>query len=188
MKDIEKLYNLYNKAFSSEKTDLMSCSFDSIEKINLSSSTSECFGFDKIKEIVFNNKLAVCSVDSLYFDISNDKLYFIEFKNQKYRNAKNNFLSSQIDSYITNRYISSFDQCINLKKINLIAVLVLSIAKNSNFFAALNAAKISGSTFSALENLKKKLIGISLLSENLFYKDVLILSEKEFDHKFKKTT
>lgn len=186
MTDIEKLYDLYCKHYSGSIDTFEQCSIDlSGGGIPLCHSQTKCFNFDKIKHHTYINNDPVCSVDSLYFDIPNNCLYFIEFKNRDIYEAKGNFIRSERESYITNRYLSTFGENINLSNIRLQAIIVISEDKNSNYYAKLLHSKhIGESKDKVLERFKSNLINYSFLSEKLFYNDVKIYNEKQFDSEF----
>lgn len=186
MSDIEILYDFYKKHFSSTIDTFENCSLDMENGVNLSHSQTKCFNFDKIKNIVFSGADSCCSVDSLYFDINNNVLYFIEFKNSKIKTSKGNVIRSCRESYIINRFISTFSGIVDIHNINFCSLLVASESKNSNTFQTLRLIDRAGSgdlpTSVAL--IETNLRNVSYLNESLFFSDVKIFSESQFDSAF----
>ena len=186
MSDIEILYNFYNNHFSSTIDTFENCSLDRINRLNLSHSKTKCFNFDKVKRIVFVNEDSCCSVDSLYFDLDKNILYFIEFKNASIKEAKKNVIRSSRESYIINRFLSTFAKIVDINNIKCHALLVTSEIKNNIYFSNENLIKLSGnnSKHPQLLSLESKLKNFSYFSENMFFDSVDIMSETAFDSQF----
>lgn len=187
MSDIQNLYNYYNLYFSGEITTLKECSADyhNPAKIEyLSNSSKLCFNLDKVKNHFYTEN-PCCTADSLYFDIDNNSLCFIEFKNghiEHYVDQRENVIKSGIDSFILNGFISYYCGNVDLSRINIRYFLVVNSIKNSSLLSQFKSRTRSRCTNRFINKCFSTLTNQKIMDNTLYFNDFVICSGTEFDN------
>lgn len=184
---VDEIKKIYFNKFSDCISNFSNCSYNDAGTKPLVASTKPCFNFDLIKEIMFLGRTSVCSVDSIAFDIGNDTILFIEFKDSKFKACKENFIQSAQDSFLTHRLIVSFFGEESLNKVRRKCILVLDETKNSSFITSYYASKRSNKLDENLAylSLKRKLLDTNFFDVS-FYDEIEICTQSNFDEIVKK--
>ena len=122
-------------------------------------------------------------MDGVYFDIEKNDFYFIEFKNAVIKSEKTNIIESNVDSYVINRFLSTFCQDIDFKNINMHSVLVAAADKNANIFGSICTAESGKTTYASpvLNSIICNLVGYNYFNETMFFDDFSLYSGSQFD-------
>lgn len=181
MGNIQNVKDFYDKEVKKAISTLMKCSYDDSNDKYLVKSEVECFNYDKIKEHFF--KTSIQSVDSLYFDISRNSLYFIEFRNcgpskDLISILKSKGVYSLLLYFSCMRYVDNYDYDTN-NGINLIYLAVLNKKKHSTAkfleIAARNSGLQKNYYQSVIDELKSDRFQIFKK-----YDDVIVCYEDDF--------